>query len=72
MRKKCGDCPYKKNDKKNAYRNKKWIEMVSQNDYTKNRDHTCHCIDNDTWGSKNPITKKNVCIGRKEYLETQK
>lgn len=68
MRNKCSDCPYQEGGEK-AIRDKKWQKNINDNDYTKVRVHKCHCIDADTWGAKTPITEKNVCIGRKEYLE---
>ena len=29
----------------------------------KNKEHACHMITSDTWGYKEDITSKNVCIG---------
>ena len=62
MRKECLECPWTTNGK----HSESWPEYVAKMEsigQIKNKRHSCHMITNDTWGYKEEITGKNVCIG---------
>lgn len=63
-RKNCKECPW---INKNSH-SQSWPDYVSKMEsigQIKSKRHACHMITSDTWGYNEPITEKNVCIGKK-------
>ncbi len=64
MRKECKECPWIRENKMSL----DFRKSVNKMKEIKRDNHACHMITKDIWGYDKDISEKNVCIGRKNFI----
>lgn len=62
-RRNCKECPWVNGNP----HSQSWPDYVTKMEsigQIKSKRHACHMITTDTWGYNEPITEKNVCMGK--------
>lgn len=62
----CKECPWK-NDDQHSLKFRTYVDKMRNLGRIKN--HKCHMISSDVWGSKSNVDDKNVCIGSINFID---